>query len=238
MAARRFDNLREALLRAGVAPRHVRRALLEIEVHFRQLIDDALARGESGDGARIEARDLLGTDQALIQRYAGTPELRAWSSRWTAAWFTLVPLLIFAALFVATAAVLCLIVDQMSPYLHHVHVSARASYLIDLAVRLVFLWAMPLSIAGAFAVLAYRRRIAPQWPVAGIIILCGLASLINVNFVLTGGATPGQAGAGIGTSVDSLPGQMAHAVVIAMLVLGPLWLALRRFRRDGPMVVD
>jgi hypothetical protein len=237
MPDRRFDDLREALLRAGVAPRHVRRAILEIEGHFRQLVDDGLARGDSEDDAHIEARDLLGTDQTLIHRYADLPELRAWSSRWTSVWFTIVPLVSFVALFVATMGMLCLIGDHMAAYLHQVHVSARASYRIDLAARIIFLWTFPLSIAGAFAVLAYRQRVAPQWPVAGIIILSGLASLINVNVVLTGGATPGQAGAGIGISADSLPGQMAHAVVIAMLVLGPLWLALRRLRRNG-MTVD
>ena len=168
MPDRRFENLREALLEAGLAPRHVRRAILEIEDHFHRLVDEGLARGESEGDAQIAARDLLGTDQSLIRRYAGLPELRAW----------------------------------------------------------------------AFAVLAYRRRVAPQWPVAGIIILCGLASLINVNVVLTGGAAPGQAGAGIGISADSLPGQTAHAAVTAALILAPLWLALRRLRRDEAAVAD
>ena|ERR1700681_2321579 len=92
MPDHRFENLREALLRAGVAPRHVRRAILEIEGHFLQLVDDGLARGDSEDDAHREARDLLGTDQTLIYRYADLPELRAWSSRWTAVWFTIVPL--------------------------------------------------------------------------------------------------------------------------------------------------
>jgi hypothetical protein len=236
MPDRRFENLREELLRVGVAPRHVRRAVLEIEGHFHQLVDDGLARGESEDDAQSLAHGLLGTDQTLIHRYADLPELRAWTSRWTAVSFTIVPLLSFAALFVATVVMLCLVGDYMSPYLHQVHLSARASYLIDLAARVIFLWIFPLSIAGAFAVLAYRRRVAPQWPVAGIIILCGLASLINVNVVLIGGPTPGQVGAGIGISADSLPWQMAHAAVIAMLVLGPLLLTLRRHRLGGTTV--
>ena len=63
-------------------------------------------------------------------------------------------------------------------------------------------------------------------------------SLINVNVVLTGGAAPGQAGAGIGISADSLPGQTAHAAVTAALILAPLWLALRRLRRDEAAVAD
>lgn len=237
MPDRRFEYLREELLRAGVVLRHVRRAILEIEGHFLQLVDDGLARGASEDDAHIKARDLLGTDQTLIHRYADLPELRAWSSRWTAVWFTVVPLISFVALFVVTMGMLCLILDHISAYLHQVHVLDRASYRIDLAARIIFLWIFPLSIAGAFAVLAYRQRVAAQWPVAGIIILCGLASLINVNVVLTGGAGLDQVGAGIGISAHSLPGQMAHVLVIAMLVLGPLWLALRRLRCNG-MTLD
>ena len=55
--------------------------MTEIEAHFHQLVDEGLARGESEDDAQIGARDLLGTDQTLIRRYAGLPELRAWSRR-------------------------------------------------------------------------------------------------------------------------------------------------------------
>jgi hypothetical protein len=121
---------------------------------------------------------------------------------------------------------------------NQVHVSALASSRIDLTARIICLWTIPLSIAGAFAVLAYRRRVAPEWPIAGIIILCGLASLINVGVALPDGVTRGQTAAGIGISADSLPGQIAHAVVIALLVLGPLWLALRRLRRDETTAVD
>ena len=224
------------MLRAGVAPRHVRRAVLEIEVHFHQLVDDGLARGESENDANLKAQGLLGTDQTLIQRYADMPELRSWASRWTAIWFTIVPLLSFMALFVATMAMFSLIGHHMA--VHQMHVSARASYRIDLAARITCLWTIPLLLAGAFAVLAYRRRIAPGWPVAGILIMCGLASLINVGVALPDGVTRGQTAAGIGISAESLPGQILHAAVIAMLVLAPLWLALRRLRREGAIVAE
>jgi hypothetical protein len=228
-----FESLREALLRMGVAPRHARRAVLELDSHFHRLVGEGLARGDGEEAARIAARELLGADEVLISRFADMPELRAWSSRWPAVWFTLVPLISFIALFVATMAVLCLIGEQMSPYLHHVHVSARASSRIDWVANIFFLWVFPLSIATAFAILAYRRRVALHWPVAGIAILCCLTALINVTVVLTGGATPGQVGAGIGISAQSLPRQMAHAVSIMVLVVGPLWIAWRRHRLDS-----
>ena len=64
-----FESLREALLRVGVAPRHVRRTVLELDSHFCQLVQEGLQCGDREEGARIAARELLGTDQALIERY-------------------------------------------------------------------------------------------------------------------------------------------------------------------------
>jgi hypothetical protein len=231
-----FESLREALLRTGVAPRHARRAELELDTHYRQRVAEGLARGDSEEAARIAAREALGTDQTLIDRYAGMPELRAWSSRRPVLWFTLLPLISFIALFVVTMAALCLIGEQTSAYLQHVHVSAGVTSRIDSAGRLLFLWVFPWAIAAAFAVFAYRQRVAFLWPVAGIAILCGLVSLINVSVMLTGGATPWQVGAGIGFSLHSLPEEAAHAAAILLPVVVPLWFAWRRHRFVGTTV--
>lgn len=231
-----FDSLRGALIRKGVSPRHARRTVMELDGHFHQLVEEGIARGDSEEAARIAARELLGTHEVLIARYAELPELRAWSSRWPGFWFTLVPLISFMALFVATMAVLCLIGLQMSTYLHDVHVPAQVSSRIDWLAQMFFLWVLPLSIAAAFAILAYRRRVALHWPIAGIVILCCLVAFINVSVVITGGTPPGSVGAGIGISTHSLPTQMAHAVSIIALVVGPLWIMWRRHRLGGDAV--
>jgi hypothetical protein len=231
-----FESLREALLRMGVAPRHARRTVLELESHFRQLMQEGLQRGDSEEAAHIAARDLLGTDEVLISRYAGMLELRAWSSRWPAAWFTLLPLISFIALFVATMAILYFSAELMSAHLQQWQVSARVSSRIDWLAQIFFLWVLPASIAGAFGVLAYRQRVALHWPVAGIAIVCCLVALVNVRVVLTGGTPAGSVGAGIGVSVHSLPGQMAHAIAILLPVVGLLWLAWRGHRIDGATV--
>jgi hypothetical protein len=228
-----FESLRAGLLRIGVAPRHAQRAVLELDSHFEQLVKEGLQRGGSEQAARAAARELLGTDEVLISRYAGMPELRAWSSRWPAVWFTLVPLLSFIGLFVAAIAILCVSGELMSASLHQVHVSARVSSRIDWMAQMFFLWVLPASIAAAFVVLAYRRRVALHWPITGIAIVCSLVALINVTVVLTGGTPPGSVGAGIGISAHSLPGQLAHAVAIFLSIVGPLWVAWRRHRVDG-----
>jgi hypothetical protein len=231
----RFSDLREELLRAGVAAPRIRRAVLEIESHFQQVVDEEVARGTSDHYARSEAHRLLGTNQTLVQHYAARPEFRAWSRRWPAIWFTLVLLAAYLALSILSLAILHAVVESMSDYLRHVHIAPQVTYRIDLVARIVFLWLFPWFVAIAFAVLAYRRRVALHWPIAGIVAVSILASLINVTVTLTGGPTPGEYGAGIGFSAQSLPGQMTRAVIIASLVSVPLWLAMRRLHRNSRM---
>jgi hypothetical protein len=233
MVDQRFGELREGLLRAGVATRKIRRAVLEIEGHFQQLVDDEVARGTPYHLARSEAHRLLGSNQTLLERYAAQPEFRAWSRRWPAIWFTLVALAAYVALSVSSLAILHTVVEHMHDYLRHVYIAPKVTYRLDLAARIVFLWLFPWLVATGFAVLAYRRRVALHWPIVGIVVVSILASLINVTVALTGGPTPGEYGAGIGFSTQSLPGQMTRAAIIASFVSVPLWLAMRRLERNS-----
>lgn len=209
---------------------------MELDSHFQQLVKEELKRGGGEQAARAAAREKLGADEVLLSRYASMPELRAWSSRWPAAWFMLVPLFSFIGLFAAAIAILCLSGELMSAYLHQLHVSARVSSRIDSMAQMFFLWVLPVSIGAAFAVFAFRRRVALHWPITGIAIVCCLVALINVSVVLTGGTPPGSVGAGIGISAHSLPGQLAHAIAIFLSVVGPLWVAWRRHQADGATV--
>jgi len=233
MVDQRFSDLREGLLRAGVATRKIRRAVLEIESHFQQLVDEEVARGTPDQCARSAAHRQLGQNQTLVQHYAAQPAFRAWSRRWPAIWFTLVALAAYLALSISSLAILHTVVAHMGGYLRHVYIAPQITYRIDLAARIVFLWLFPCFVAIAFAVLAYRRRVALHWPIAGIVAVSILASLINITVTLTGGPAPGEYGAGIGFTAQSLPGQMTRAVIIASLVSVPLWRAMRRVQRNS-----
>jgi hypothetical protein len=233
MVEQRFNELREALLRAGVATRNVRRAVLEIESHFQQLIDEERGRGINDHDARIEAHSRLGTNQVLVQRYAARPELRAWSRRWPAIWFILLPLITYLAISGTTLMAALGISHQIAPYLQQVHVAPKVSYGIDLAARIVLLWLFPWVVAATFAVLAYRRRVAFRWPLLGTVAVSALASLANVFVTLTGGPTPAEVGAGIGISTQSLLEPLTRAAILALPALVPLWLAMRRVQRDN-----
>jgi hypothetical protein len=235
MADPRFDELREALLEAGVAERKVRRAVMEIESHFQQLIEEERDRGTSADDARLRAHVLLGTNEVLVLRYRAQPELCTWARRWPAVWFMLLPLIAYIGICAATLLAVLVIANHMEPYLHQVHVAPKVTNAVDLAVRIVLLGLFPLFVAAAFAVLAYRRRVSFRWPFSGIALISGLASLVNVGVRITGGPTPGEIGAGIGLSPESLLGQLTRAVVLASLAMVPLWLAMRRQQRDNHM---
>lgn len=52
----RFDRLRESLLKAGVAPRHVRRYLRELDQHFEDLAEQQRQSGYDEEDAASRAR--------------------------------------------------------------------------------------------------------------------------------------------------------------------------------------
>ena len=235
MADPRFDGLREALLEAGVAERKVRRAVMEIESHFQQLIEDECERGTSASEAHLKAHVLLGTNEALVRSYVARPELCTWARRWPPILFMLVPLIAYIGICAATLVAALVIANHMAPHLHQVHVAPKVTHAVDLAARIVFLWLFPLVVAAGFAVLAYRRRVSLRWPLSGIALISALASLVNVGVKFTGGPTPGEVGVGIGLSPQSLPSQLTRAVVLASLAMVPLWIAIRRQQRANHM---
>lgn len=224
MSEHRFGNLQEALIRRGVAVRFARRAMLEIEAHHRDLLEAALCRGESPEQARRSADAAIGTDSTLIERFASRKELRSWSYRWPAG-YGLAPILCFAGLGFGLMYALWRTLHAIWPHSADAKVSAAVATHINFAMSAVFLWLLPISLGMGFALLAYRRRICLRWPIAGILLLCAVAALVNVGFGVRGGPHPLFLEAGIGFAAKTLPEELARALSKAALALIPLaWL--------------
>jgi hypothetical protein len=82
MPSPQFNELKLELLRGGVAPFYVRRAILELSEHYTDLESDALAAGmASGEAARY-AQALLGREESLAAAILAHAELLDWSRRW------------------------------------------------------------------------------------------------------------------------------------------------------------
>src|SRR5664279_2416297 len=102
---RPFNELCERLLRAGVAPRHVRRYLAELADHLADLKAEEERAGRSPQDAESAALARLGNMDDLARAMIEQPQFQAWSARTPWAVFGVAPLLAlagawFAALFI------------------------------------------------------------------------------------------------------------------------------------------
>lgn len=227
MSKHRFRLLEIEMIRRGVALRHARRAALELESHHRELVEQALGRGETPEQAQRGAHELLGTDAVLIERYAAQGELRSWIYRWRAG-YVLAPLLGFAAVFAGTMLFLVAVSKPLVAHLHHASNPGVLNHDIGIAFSVLLLWLIPAAIAMGFGALAGRQHIALRWLSAGVVVLSIFAAQMNVRFVLAGASPHGLVGAGIGFSTSNLPHELLRALAIVAFSLIPAaWLRHR-----------
>lgn len=95
--AQLFNELGERLLRAGIAPRHVRRYLKELSDHLADLRAEEELAGRSREEANSAALARLGGVEELARAMMQRPHFRSWCARAPWAMFTLAPLLALAA---------------------------------------------------------------------------------------------------------------------------------------------
>ena len=82
MFEEQFHPLKSRLLESGVAPKHVRRIVTELNDHFDDLVDEALADGASETEAAETAAARIGEPSCIADRILETPELRTWIYRY------------------------------------------------------------------------------------------------------------------------------------------------------------
>jgi hypothetical protein len=236
MSEHGFRNLGEALLQRGVALRYARRAEFEIAAHHRDLMEEALARGESAEAARRSADGAIGTQDKLIECFASRKELQSWSHRFPVA-YGIAPILCFGCLGVALMASFGAAMHVIWPDPRDAQISARLATDINFALASLFLWILPISLAMGFGLLALQQRISLRWPIVGILLLCGVVALVNVGFGVAGGPKPLFLEAGIGFGTKILPEEIVRALSKAIPALIPLvWIKFRgsmRFRFES-----
>lgn len=75
-----LSRLQHRLLRSGVAPRHVRRTVEELDAHFDDLVDEALDSGADRARAERQAIKQLGDIDVIADAACARPELRSWAT--------------------------------------------------------------------------------------------------------------------------------------------------------------
>jgi len=77
-----FDKLRKQLLHSGVAPRHVVRAISELQDHFDDIEYEATENGLQNEAAQLHASARIGTIESIKNQYLARPELKCWVYRY------------------------------------------------------------------------------------------------------------------------------------------------------------
>jgi hypothetical protein len=161
-----FENVREQLLRAGIAPRHANRYVTELREHLADVSARERATGQDARQAQERALALMGSDAQLVQSVLdrGAPRSLAARAPWSV--FAVLPVVLLVAVILVTGFSmfqLLLPVRGLAPsemptgYVGLVTViSFISSYLIG-----------PLLAAGCIAV-ALRQRLASGWVWVGL----------------------------------------------------------------------
>lgn len=227
MSKQRFRLLEIEMIRRGIAVRHARRAAVELESHHRELVEQALGRGDSADQAERSAHEALGSDPVLIERYASQSELRSWAHRWRAG-YLLAPLFGFAGVFAGAMLLIVAISKPLLAALQHESNPGALNDHANVVLSVLLLWLIPAAVAIGFGALAGRQHIAFRWLSAGIVVLAICAAQMNVQLTLAGASLHGSVGAGIGFSTGRLPRELLHVLALLALTLIPAaWLRHR-----------
>lgn len=183
MLQSRFDELRERLLRAGIAPRHVRRYVTELNDHCDDLVREEIAGGASRSTAEAKARARLGNDNDLAEVMLARPDLRSLMARYPWAVFGVAPALLVFAVIAAALLIEIGVVELVTPFVPHPTVAEREWFVFAVAVwNTAATYVAPLVIAALLCIAGLRQRMSAKWIFAGIAIACVLGAFQEIHF--------------------------------------------------------
>jgi hypothetical protein len=193
----RFYELQERLLRAGIAPRHVRRYLAELSDHLADLTAEQQRAGLSPAAAQSAALLRLGSTDELAAAMTTQPHAQSLTAQAPWATFALAPLLSLATLWFISLTILWFgwhyfLPGTATPFgsrpgPHHLFQASNLYFQLDRALY----YAAPLLIGWTTALLAARQRFSPGWPLAGLALIAALSTTAQVYAIspTTAGAT-------------------------------------------------
>lgn len=221
--AKPFNELRECLLRAGVAPRHVRRYLTELNEHLADLRAEEQRAGRSQADAESAALTRLGAMDDLAKAMTAQHQFQSWSVRAPWAMFALAPLFLlvgayFIACFILWSGWKIFLPGADSPF---VPIDGVAILYFGVGRWLYF--GAPVLIGWGITSIAARQRFTALWPTVGrvMISLIGGTAQVFAGRQIPGGARHITMGLALGPSVSGISFALFHALVILSLTALP-----------------
>lgn len=182
MTTQRFAGLSRRLLRAGVAPRHVKRLIAELEAHFADVVAELRSTGRSQAESESQAAIRLGTEDVLAANTIARPELQSWARQWPWLAFVLLPLLALALQFVLSMLAALGVFNFSTRVLGLTALHAGAVPWVVGALQSYGVWIAPMLAAGAACFLAARRGAPALWPIVGSALIALAGASTNAGF--------------------------------------------------------
>lgn len=177
-----FDAVAERLLKAGVAPRHVRRYVRELDDHLEDLTTQQHAAGYDGEDAALRVRARLGNDGELVQAMLEQPGLRSWPARLPWLVFLLLPPVLTAAIAMPLYVALYYLGNEAVTVSAFLPLPQGALIGFSVAaMTAVNVLAVPV-MACLLAIIAQRQRLALRWPLVGIGLLLLATPMLSSRF--------------------------------------------------------
>lgn len=230
--AKPFDELRERLLRAGVAPRHVRRYLSELGDHLSDLKADERGAGRCPADAQAAALIRLGGMDHLANAMIEKRQFRSWSNRVPWIIYSLGPLLMLAvayyiSLFILWSGWQLFLPGADTPFLR-IHGFAIFYFR---AGRLIYFGA-PILVGWVFFFIAARQRFNALWPIISTTLVAFVSGAVEVRAgrtVVPGGLGHIRMFFALPGSGELLLGRVVGAVIVFSLGMVPYFVwRLRR----------
>jgi hypothetical protein len=235
----RFEALRERLLKGGIAPRHVRRYLRELEEHYADLHAAQREAGFDEVDAMARARALLGEDENLAKAMLEQRDFRAISARFRWLVFPLAP---GVTVFIGLLLPVLLMMGIIKTYglwigAEEFAVPGWYRLLAESLFGFVNFATMPLTML-LLSVLVWRQRLSVLWLLPCLVLLLPLVAHATGDFPSAAGILQHQknalsVGVGFRLGLDKLwqeaaAGNYWPLLQDVLILLPPAILLLRR----------
>lgn len=232
--AKPFHELRERLLRAGVAPRHVRRYLRELTDHLADLTAEEVSAGHSRAEAESAALKRLGAMDDLAGAMTSQRQFQSWSARAPWAAFGVASLLVLAgtyylALFILWSGWMMFLTGADTPFGGHVKGPIYGLENLYFQTGRMIYFGAPIFVSWGAGLIAARQRLRITWPTLGAVLLAVIGCVVRVNASRpASGSAAGHVSLSLGLGPD-IGGTLVYALEILSLATLPylVW----RFRQ-------
>jgi hypothetical protein len=161
-----FENVREQLLKAGIAPRHVGRYVTELREHLADLVSRERATGLDAGEAEARARTILGSDAQLTQAMLDRSPPRSWAVKAPWAVFGIFPVVTIVAV---SAIVTMSLFNLLMPVMGQLPSEMPAGYQLLIAAAVILTGYVVGPFLAALCIsIALRQRLSSAWVWVGL----------------------------------------------------------------------